>query len=383
LAALGVFLAIVNLTRSNDPIVQDFDHETQHREQVIFADQQRAMQQFEKRWAERVIRRYQKPSSRLRQMRVNQLDRLNAGEEEAALQLQTEIEAREAEERQTAEEQYWKDYRNARRRIGEQFAEEISEFRAIRERLRSKLVVRSTGMFTGPFDRVPASKSITAVRPRPFSTMAQRPNDQVLPPLYDAREWTRRPTRQSTTNAETQSGPQPNDEEPEDEGGEEIASALDQDEVQAPTGDKPKDEGGEEIASALDQDEAQAPTGDEPKDEGGEEIASALDQDESQALTGDEPKDEGGEEIASALDQDESQASPGDEDASDVDLFITTGGTARDAEEEEVADELTEAPAPEESEFSAVEGQTVPAAVPEEDQEKPEANEAASGEGQT
>jgi hypothetical protein len=367
-----------DLTGSDDPIVQDFDRETRQREEILLTDHQRAMQQFEQRWADRVIRRYQQPSSRLRQLRVDRLDLLSAGDEEGAGRLQAEIEACEAEERQVAEDEYWNDYRRARKRMNEKLAGELGEFRAIRERLRAKLVVRSKGMYTGPFDQPPPTRSITAVRPRPFSSMAPRPKEQVLPPLYDTRERMRQPKRPSTTDAETQSGASADDAGSPPAGSEPEAEAKPEGEDHGEKVEKGAD--AEQLAGDGDEHHPAEVAGGPPPAEH-EETAQAGDQ-----------RIEG---IASALDQapqlEQAERSlPPDEadgpGGPDVEVFITTGGTARDedkkAEEEEEEEEATDAPAPEQSRRpAAVEAEVVPEA----DRAAPnegEVDAAAAGEGE-
>jgi hypothetical protein len=121
--------------------------------------------------------------------------------------------------------------------MNEKIAAEIGQFRAIRERLRTKLVIRSKGMFTSPFDQQPLAKSITATRARPFSTMTSNQKDKALPHLYDTREWTRRP---STTEAAPTAGePKDNKEEAAPTGklGGDQERSLPQNEAQAAASD--------------------------------------------------------------------------------------------------------------------------------------------------
>jgi hypothetical protein len=177
---------------ADDPIVQDFDRETRERERSLNCAQRRLAAQFEDRWRRKTVGKYLKPSNHLRELRIRQREKEIAGDEEGVGQLREEIEALETKEKESAEEQFWSDYKAAREKLEERLQAEARQFRLSREKLRARLVVRSRGIYIGPIERPAPVISIMAGPSRPGTESSSRGGESHLPPLYDATPWRER-----------------------------------------------------------------------------------------------------------------------------------------------------------------------------------------------
>jgi hypothetical protein len=291
--------------RDSDPVVADFDRETRARERTIVGDQAGHAQKFENAWAEERLKQHQKSSEKVVELRNQLRELVTAGDDDAARELQEEIAATEAEEREVQEQQYWADYQAAKLKFNDRLQNQLNEFRAFREKLRAKLVNRAKGIYTGPFDVPPAPRSITVVRPHPYANVLSKPRPKIMAPLCNTRTSPQLRRKTATIGALTQVQPENIRFGDEEEDGDEQAQGERQlnelgqeaDEVESETGDEEKqdqNEGEEETSESGDQAEANE-AGDEPSNEEEEEINDGAKAAENERNEGD---DETGQEVA-------------------------------------------------------------------------------------
>ena len=127
------------------------------------------MKQFEELWQTRMSRQYHKPSTRLRELRVEESKQKQEGQEAAFLQTREQIEDLELKETAENEDNYWRDYSHSKERLLSKFKYELDNFHLQREKKRALLQNRAKGVYTGPFETPPAPRSITMNRPRKYS----------------------------------------------------------------------------------------------------------------------------------------------------------------------------------------------------------------------
>lgn len=132
-------------------------------------------------------RQYHKPSTRLRELRVEESKQKKKGQEAAFLQTREQIEDLELKETAENEDNYWRDYQNSKERLLNKFRYELDNFHLQREKKRALLQNRVKGVYTGPFETPPAPRSITLNRPRKYSglqSMTAQQKTKALPNLY-------------------------------------------------------------------------------------------------------------------------------------------------------------------------------------------------------
>ena len=179
------FYRHINL--SVDPIIRQFDKETAKLEDNIIFRHDATMNQFEDLWQTRMTQQYHKPSTRLRELRAEEIKQKKKGQEAAFLQTREQIEDLEQKESAENEDNYWRDYHNSKERLLSKFKYELDNFHIQREKQRTLLQNRAKGIFTGPFEAPPAPRSITLKRPQKYSglqSMAAKQKTKALPTLY-------------------------------------------------------------------------------------------------------------------------------------------------------------------------------------------------------